>query len=205
IWTFQGHGFSGPKGYWAQEVTPGTVLVGRDSARVGRRGGFLDDKQLKWLDETLNTYREKAVIIIAHHGLTNFHPFDESVVWQHLTVRNSAAVRDVISRHPNVILAITGHHHFAAGKAIGHVVHIASPSLTVWPLAYHLIRINKKSVETLWLPIGSDKLQAKARGRLFADHEWRGPFPAGEQGDTELIRLFGAHKSQTFKFAEIRP
>jgi len=32
IWAFQGHGFDGPRGYWAREVIPGLMLVGLDTA-----------------------------------------------------------------------------------------------------------------------------------------------------------------------------
>jgi len=205
LWTFQGHGLSGPDGYWVEEVKPGVVLVGLDTVDPGRRAGHVDARQLAWLDHTLGRYAGKMVVVVAHHGLMPLHPLDEGVAWQHLLVDNAAEVRQVLERHPNVVMVVTAHHHFAGGRIAGRIVYVASPSVSVWPMAYHLIRIDQEMAETVWVPLASGALARRGQERLLASEEYRGVFPKGEDGDTACVRLFGGNKMKVYRLPTIRP
>ena len=205
IWAFQGHGLSGSEGYWVRSVPPGLLLVGLDTVQPGRRGGHVDARQLAWLDQTLGRHADKVAIVIAHHGLVPLHPLDEGTAWRHLMVDNAAAVRDVLERHPNVLMVVTGHHHFAGARIGGRIVYLTSPSVAVWPLAYHLVRLTPKQAEAVWVPLAGGDLARRAQERLLASREYRGVFPKGEDGDTACVRLFGGNKMKVYPLPAIRP
>ncbi len=205
IWAFQGHGLSGSDGYWVHPIPPDLILVGLDTVQPGRRAGHIDARQLAWLDSTLTRHADKMVVVIAHHGLVPLHPLDEGTAWQHLMVDNAAAVRDVLERHPNVLMVVTGHHHFAGGRIAGPIVYLASPSVGVWPLAYHLVRLTPKQVEAVWVPLAGADLARRAQERLLSSREYRGVFPNGEDGETTCVRLFGGNKMKIYPLPAIRP
>ena len=205
IWALQGHGFDGPQGYWCREVKPGLVVIGLDTGGAGRMAGHVDARQLDWLERTLQTHRDQAVLVLAHHGLMALHPLDEGSAWRDLLVDNRDAVREVLARHPNVLVVVTGHHHFADGRASGPTVYLAAPSVSVWPLAYQLVDASAKEVEAVWVPLDSGALARKAQERLLGSEMYRGVFPAGEDGETGCVRLFGGGKMVVVPLPAIRP
>ena len=202
---FQGHGFDGSRGYWAREAAPGLVLVGLDTAQAGRRTGHVDGTQLDWLDKTLTQHADKAVVVVAHHGLVPIHPLDEGSQWRDLLVDNAEAVCDVLRRHKNVEVVVTGHHHAAAGSVTGSSIYLAGPSLSVWPLAYQIVQLTPREVEAVWVPVGTDDQTRRAQERLLSSKALRGVFPAGEDGDTACVRFFGSHKMEVYSLQDIRP
>ena len=202
---FEGHGFAGTQGSWSREVGRGLVVVGRDTAQAGRPGGHVDATQLGWLDRTLAANAGKAAIVVAHHGLVALHPLDEGSAWRELMVDNAEAVREVLGRHANVVLVVTGHHHFAEGQVRGRTVYVSSPSVSVWPLAYHLVRLTPQEAEAVWVPLGSDGQTRRAQDRLLGSAAYRGVFPEGEDGDTACVRLFGGKKMAVYRLPGVRP
>ena len=205
LWAFQGHGFDGPEGYWCREVLPGLVLVGLDTAAGGRGKGHVDARQLEWLDRTLAEHKSKAVLVAAHHGLMALHPLDEGSAWRDLLVDNGEAVRQVLARHANVLAVLTGHHQFADGRVSGRIVYLAAPSVSVWPLAYHLVNLTKTETEAVWVPLDQGDLALRAQERLLVSEMYRGVFPPGEDGDTACVRLFGGGKMTVVPLPAIRP
>ncbi|HUU31570.1 MAG TPA: metallophosphoesterase [Phycisphaerae bacterium] len=205
IWALQGRGFTGSEGYWSREVLPGLLLIGLDTVVPGQRGGHVDARQLAWLDRTLAAGAGKATLIVAHHGIVPFHPLDEGAAWQSMMVDNAKAVRDVLARHKNVLMVVAAHHHLAQGRVTGPIVYLSSPSVSVWPLAYHLVRLTPKEVEAVWIPLADDALTQQAQDRLLASPTYRNVFPAGEDGDTACIRLFGGNKMSVYPLPAIRP
>lgn len=205
IWAFQGCGFSGIDGYWSRELVPGLVLVGLDTAERGRGSGHVDARQLAWLDQTLASHAGKVVVVVGYHALVAMHPLDEGAAWRHKWVDNAAEVRQVLERHPNVLAVLAGAGHFAEGRVVGRTLYLASPSVSVWPLAYHLVRFSPKETEAVWVPLGDDDLTRRAQERLLASPLFRSVFPAGEDGDTACIRLFGGKKMEIYPLPTIRP
>jgi 3',5'-cyclic AMP phosphodiesterase CpdA len=224
-WAFQGHGFSGPRGYWSQELLPGLVVVGLDTVRPGGpaaapgasairaaaggaaagTAGHVDAEQLAWLDRTLSAQAGKAVILVSHHGIVPLHPLDEGVAWGHMMIDNAADVQGIIGRHPNVVVAVTGRHHFAEGRTVGRTVHLSVPSVSVWPLAFSLVRLTAKEAEATWVPLGSEDASRRAQDALLSSRELRGVFPSGDDGDTACVRVFGGKKVEVYPLPGIRP
>ena len=204
-WAFQGRGFSGPGGYWSREVAPGLVVVALDTVQPGRAAGHVDARQLEWLDRTLAENSGKSVIVAAYHELQAMNPQDEGEAWIFKMVDNAADVRAVLEKHSNVAVVVAGDCHFAAGRTAGRILYLSSPSLGIWPLAYHLVLMTSKGIEASWVPVAPDALAHKAQNRLLESPLYRGVFPAGEDGDTACIRLFGGKKMETYPFGSARP
>jgi hypothetical protein len=133
------------------------------------------------------------------------HPLDEGAAWRHRTAENGEAVRKVLEKHPNVLAVLSGDTHFAEGQVGGRIVYLSSPNVSVWPLAYRLVRMSPKEVEAVWVPLAGDELQRRAERRLLGSSEYRGVFPAGEDGDTACVRLFGGKKMEVYGLPAIRP
>ncbi|MCX5684248.1 MAG: hypothetical protein NT049_11255 [Planctomycetota bacterium] len=205
VWALQGHGFSGPEGYWSQEVLPGLLLVGLDTVRPGRREGHVSARQLEWLDRTLAAKGGKSAIIVAYHELVPLHALDEGAAWRYKLVDNAAEVRKVLEKHPNVLAVLAGNCHFAEGRVSGQTMYLSSPSLGIWPLAYQLVQLTPKQAEVVWVPVASDDLARRAQDRLLKSPEFRGVFPTGEDGDTTCVRLFGGKKLEVYPLPGIRP
>jgi 3',5'-cyclic AMP phosphodiesterase CpdA len=204
-WAFQGHGFSGAEAYWHHEVLPGLVMIGLDTVQPGSKGGHVSAEQLAWLERTLAAAAGKSVIVVGHHSLVPLHPLDEGAAWAHMLVDNAAAVRQVLERHPNVLMVLSAHHHFAEGRVSGRIVYLAAPSVSIWPLAYHLVRLTPKEAGPMWVPLADDDVARRAQDRLLSSAEYRGVFPAGEDGDTACVRLFGMKKTEVYLLPTIRP
>jgi Icc protein len=204
VWALQGHGFSGPEGYWSQEVLPGLVLVGLDTVRSGRREGHVSARQLEWLERTLAARGDKSVIIAAYHELVPLHALDEGAAWRHKMVDNAAEVRQVLEKHRNVLAVLAGNCHFAEGRVSGRIMYLSTPSLGIWPLAYMLVQLTPKQAEAVWVPVAPDELARRAQDRLLRSAEFRGVFPAGEDGDTTCVRLFGGKKMEIYPLPGIR-
>jgi 3',5'-cyclic AMP phosphodiesterase CpdA len=205
VWALQGHGFAGPERYWRREVLPGLVVVGLDTVQPGRAAGHVGAAQLAWLDQTLASQPDKAAIVVAYHELVPMHPLDEGAAWCHKMVDNAAEVRQVLERHTNVLAVLAGNSHFAEGRVLGRIMYLSSPSLAIWPLAYHLVRMTPKEAEVVWVPVAGDDVLRRGQERLLRSAEYRGVFPPGEDGDTACVRLFGGKKMETYSLPAIRP
>jgi 3',5'-cyclic AMP phosphodiesterase CpdA len=204
-WAFQGHGFSGPEGNWSREVLPNLMVVGLDTVQPGRREGHVDARQLEWLEHTLAANSGKAVLVLSYHALAPMHALDEGGAWRHKLVDNAAEVRQVLERHPNVLAVLAGDCHFAEGHVAGRTVYLASPSVSIWPCAYHLLNLTPKSAEAVWVPVAPEDVERRAQERLLSSPELRGVFPPGEDGDTACVRLFGGKKMEVYALPDIRP
>jgi len=55
------------------------------------------------------------------------------------------------------------------------------------------------------VPLDSGALARKAQERLLGSEMYRGVFPAGEDGETACVRLFGANKMVVVPLPAIRP
>jgi 3',5'-cyclic AMP phosphodiesterase CpdA len=180
-------------------------VAGLDTVRPGQVGGHVDAAQLAWLDRTLTANAGKTVIIVGHHALLPLHALDEGAAWSDMLVDNAAEVRAVLERHRNVLAVVSGHHHLAASRVSGTVLYLASPSVSVWPLAYHMVKVTPTEAEAVWIPLADESLARRAQERLLSSRRYRGVFPSGEDGDTACVRLFGGNKMEVVPLPGIRP
>jgi hypothetical protein len=102
-------------------------------------------------------------------------------------------------------MVLAGNCRFAEGRVQGRVVYLSSPSASIWPMAYHLVRLTPREAEAVWVPLADDDLTRRAQDRLLGSAAYRGVFPPGEDGDTACVRLFGGKKMEVYPLPAIRP
>lgn len=110
----------------AKEVIPGST-------------GYYRDDTLKWLDEKLEKYQKKSVVIFQHFPVIYPDGVD-SQLKTHKTYRVED-YKDVLAKHNNVLAIITGHFHTNSESMENGVYHISSPSVLALPQSYKVIDI----------------------------------------------------------------
>ena len=206
VWSLRGHGFDGPEPYWHATVGGGVVLVALHTAGPGADSpGHVDAEQLQWLDRTLAAYPNDAVVVLTYHALVPFHAFDTTVFWAHHLVDNRAEVLSRLARHKNVAMVLSASHRFAAGKAVGNVVHLTVPGLSTWPLAYDLVSVGPERIERQAVPVGTDDQTRAAFDRLVAQPTLRSLFGESERNLDQIMQVFGGPKTGSWDLSTMRP
>ena len=161
---------SGQAGYFSVGLKEGVQFIGLDTAVPGQIGGKVDEAQLHWLENELLQHGGKLVIVGVHHPLHPLCPQDTGGVWQDWFVcANGPKVQALLDAHPAVQLVLCGHHHVNKVFRAGGQLHIVSPSLATYPIAYRLIDLTQQedgwhiAWQTYYAP---DEVQAKAARRL---------------------------------------
>lgn len=129
---------------------PGLQLVVLETSRDG--GGAdpeIDDRQLAWLNETLDSAqaRQNLVVIAGHHPIIEVHRGDSSLgVLTELVVSSPLQrLRDLLAHYPNVVLYLCGHTHLPEVVEVQHeggslaFAQIDTGSLLVYPQEAALI------------------------------------------------------------------
>jgi hypothetical protein len=65
--------------------------------------------------------------------------------------------------------------------------------------------VDQEKAEAVWIPVAPAPVARRGQERLLASQEYRGVFPAGEDGDTTCVRLFGGNKMEVYRLPAIRP
>jgi hypothetical protein len=206
VWRFQGHGFNSPQPYWATDVGGGLVLLALHTAGQGpEKAGHVDAEQLQWLDRTLVEHRDQAVAVLSYHALIPQHAFDNTVVWRHHMVDNADEVLGVLARHQNIAMVLSASHGIATGKTGGNAVHLREPALSVWPLAYDVVRIGPSTIERQVVSAGTDSELRTAMDRLLADPTTRQILGESERELEQAVTLFGGRKTQLWNLSTMKP
>lgn len=89
-------------------------LIGLDSHVPGETYGRVGDRQLAWLSEQLERYRDMQVMVFLHHP-----PFDVGSAWlDRIGLRNQVEFRKLLQTHRQVRVIFVGHiHQVFEGKA----------------------------------------------------------------------------------------
>jgi 3',5'-cyclic AMP phosphodiesterase CpdA len=128
-------------GYWSREIAPGIQLIGLDSIKDDDWGGMIDQLQSEWLKHELSRQSEKIVLVAIHHPLHSLALIDSDPYYQRFVCDCGSKVSALLDDHPQVKLVLTGHHHLTRIDNFGGRIHIAGPSLTIYPCAYRTIRV----------------------------------------------------------------
>jgi Icc protein len=101
-------------------------LVGLDTTEPGRHDGVFHPAQAEWLDARLAERPDAPTLIFCHHPpfLTGLWLFDA------IRLTGSELLRDVVVRHPQVRLVVSGHVHRPVSTTWGTTALTCSPSTT---------------------------------------------------------------------------
>ena len=88
-------------------------LVGIDSTLAGERKGRFCKARQAWLDAALREQPDRPTLIFIHHP-----PFDvgEHYVGGYRQPEEVAALEDIVSRHPQVMITLCGHVHWPVAR-----------------------------------------------------------------------------------------
>ncbi|MCB0167203.1 MAG: metallophosphoesterase [Anaerolineae bacterium] len=132
-------------GYWSIAVDPQVQIIGLDSIRDEDWGGVIDDLQWRWLEQELKTHADKFVIVAVHHPLHKLAPVDDHPSFTNFVCSNGPQLLALLDDHPQVKLVLTGHHHQTKVDDLGHRLHAAAPSISIYPLAYRTFRLSRSA------------------------------------------------------------
>jgi Icc protein len=148
------------KGYWSQQVGAGVQLIGLDSVKPDDWGGVIDERQLSWLRQELRQHSDKVVLVAVHHPLHQLSLIDQDTYFHRFVGDNGAAVIELLNEYPQVKGVFTGHHHLSRVDTINGRLHVAGPSLTIFPCAFR----------TIWLEFGTgDRVHIRWRSHSVTD------------------------------------
>lgn len=187
---FEGRGPQGGRSFWSVDPKKGWHLVGLDSTICGTWRGRIGVEQLRWLEQDLLENVGKRTIVLSHHGLIAHHPWDGQGSWKGYMAENADEVRGILERYRDVILVVTGHHHWCAHRSWNGIEYISSPALASWPCRYGCFAINGDRLEFSTHPIPSSTLVEKAKQNLLNYKPIRGLFPAGPEQEKLFLNLF---------------
>lgn len=168
VW--RGRGLRPGHSSWTFEPAPGVLFIGFDVTSDGKAYGEAQPSRLRWLERELSANKRKRLIIIAtHHLLYPTTPLDLTPAWSLWMVRNHAEVRDLISRYPNVKLAVSGHHHSASVVREEGIIYAADPAIVTFPCAFRLFTVTPQGVSLRNIGLDDRSLVTQARDLLRQD------------------------------------
>jgi len=132
---YQDFGYSdGETLYYHHEILPGVQLIGLNSNSFEPDGsqlsvGYLDERQLAWLDNILPQVKSDLVLVMLHHNVLEHIPGQaQSPLGQRYMVHNHQALIRRLEAD-NVPLIVTGHLHVQDIARRGHLCEILTGSL----------------------------------------------------------------------------
>lgn len=110
----------------AKEIIPGSV-------------GYYRQSTLDWLNNQLNKYEDKQVIIFQHFPVE--YPEGSEARLKSLKTYRVEDYREMLAEHKNILAIVSGHFHTNSEVMKDGVYHISSPSLIGLPYSYKIIDI----------------------------------------------------------------
>ena len=136
------------KAYWSRPVKPSVQLIGLDSRMDDTFNGMVDADQLAWLEGELDTHRDELVLIAIHHPLRNLNPINKREWWSNFICDNGGQVEEVLDRHPNTRMVLSGHHHASQIRQRSGRLHVSTGALSGYPCVYRTVRLTQQ--DTGW-------------------------------------------------------
>jgi Icc protein len=155
------------KTFWITEPVPNVVLIGLDTTITNNFSGSISQNQLLWLDNTLKNNKDKFTIITMHHPAFPVESSKESLIWKDFLLLNSSDFQQIIQKHPQVNLVISGHHHLNFTKKSKGSVFVSSPSIVTYPNSYTVIEASPKEITIKNMSINFKQIIKKAKKNLF--------------------------------------
>lgn len=178
-------------------IGPGVHLVVLDTTDNGREDymtwrGHVSDRQLRWLDSTLERLAGEMVIVALHHPPVEPYPLMDALKFQEADKRR---LRRVIDRHRHAPVMLCGHFHMAGCLPFGHASVLAGPGLIEHPHPYRIYELRPEQnlvtfhVEDVPMPEGECERcvsgPARLRSRLL------GNLSHARSGHLRLTRVSG--------------
>lgn len=123
--------------YYSFEPKKGFKVIVLDTIIRDRltSNGFVDNKQLEWLDNELKSSQKDTVLIFTHVPIIEPFPSPNH------RLLNAAEVENIIEKYKNPIGVFQGHYHATKIIPKENVVYVSTPSLVSYPNAFRMINV----------------------------------------------------------------
>lgn len=167
---WRGRGIGPGRTSWAFDPVPGVRIIGFDVTKDGVPYGEAGPGQLRWLAEELSASRKhKLVIVMTHQLLQHTTPQDLTPAGALWMVRDRLAVRDLLEKHPNVRMVVSGHHHAAKVDTVNGITYVADPAIVTYPCAFRLFTVSREGIHIRNVGLDDEMNVKRARDLLVAD------------------------------------
>lgn len=162
---YRAFGFDCNVPYYHQELFPRVHLIGLNSIAFDPEGkqlysGYVDDDQLTWLSEQLETLRGEWVMVMIHHNVLEHlpgqakHPLGRRYILQN----REALIHTLESRGVNLLF--TGHLHVQDIAQEGRLWEITTGSLVSYPHPYRIVTATPQASGHLQVQVATFKVPA---------------------------------------------
>jgi len=167
---WSGNGLRPGRSSWAFDPVRGVRIIGWDVTVDGKPYGEATPEGMAWLEKELAASKDrKLVVLITHQLLLPTTERDTEPLWSIWMVRNHARVRELLNKHRNVRLVISGHHHVCRVQTEGRITYVADPATVTYPCAFRLFSISREGIHlSLVRPDDRDAVE-RARQLLVSD------------------------------------
>ncbi|AFZ34979.1 metallophosphoesterase [Stanieria cyanosphaera PCC 7437] len=149
--------------YYTKEILPGVQLIALNSNQFDAEGqqiGYLDQKQLSWLQNTLQQVSERLILVMIHHNVIEHLPGQsQHSLGKRYMLSNAPDLLKILSKY-SVKLLFTGHLHIQDVASFKDSYEICTGSLVSYPHPYRVVQIQKR--DSLHLQIESHRIKSVA-------------------------------------------
>lgn len=165
--------------YYTQEILPGVQLIALNSNNFNQEGklrGFIDEKQLLWLEKTLEIVHNKLVLVMIHHNVIEHLPNQsQDDLGKRYMLANAPDLLAILRRY-KVKLIFTGHLHVQDVAELAGMYEICTGSLVSYPHPYRVIDFKRDDRGNEEIKIKSYQIKAVPGWENLAhtSREWLG-------------------------------
>ena len=165
--------------YYTQEILAGVQLIALNSNQFNREGkqlGFVDEKQLLWLETTLEKVQHKLVLVMIHHNVIEHLPGQSTHPLSKRYMLANAPQLLSIFRKYGVKLIFTGHLHVQDIAELEGMYEICTGSLVSYPHPYRVVELSIDDRANKKIKIESHQVKAVPGWENLAhtSREWMG-------------------------------
>lgn len=157
-------GYDNPRQlYYTHPLLPGVRLIGLNSNQFDAQGdqiGWVDDAQLRWLEQVLQEFRHERLLVMIHHNVLEHLPGQaNSAIGRRYMLGNAPALLNLL-RAAGVQLIFTGHLHIQDIAYSQGIYDITTGSLVSYPHPYRVLHFQTDRQGNQWLQIESSRVEA---------------------------------------------
>jgi 3',5'-cyclic AMP phosphodiesterase CpdA len=151
--------------YYSREVMPGIRLIGLNSIAFDDHGrqlgsGRLDDAQLRWLQDTLDSVNGEWVMVMVHHNVIEHLPGQASnPLGRRYMLENATDLLGIL-KQAGVQLIFTGHLHVQDIAQSQGIYDIVTGSLISYPHPYRILNLYQNEEGQRRLQVESHQIQS---------------------------------------------
>lgn len=165
--------------YYTKEIFPGLQLIALNSNSFdeeGRQLGCMDKEQFVWLEKTLESVREKLVLVTIHHNVIEHLPGQsQHPLGKRYMLANAPRLLQLLYEY-EVKLIFTGHLHVQDIAEKSGIYEITTGSLVSYPHPYRIVQLQANGCGECQLKIESNRVKAVPGWENLAhiSREWMG-------------------------------